>query len=111
MLYYTWRHGRPDKSGQFKPASDYAPEDRTGLNSRCSFAPLFALVASLATSSAIAGSPYQDRPNPVAAEQKRLAAIGVLNVPDRRGCVKDCLADINPCDPPELKRDGRCQEP
>lgn len=70
-----------------------------------------ALVMCLATSSAMAGSPDQDRPPPASAERKRSAAVGVSNVPDTRGCVKDCLADIDPCDPPEMKRDGRCQEP
>lgn len=31
------------------------------------------------------------------------------NVPDERGCVKWCIRDESPCDPPSFKRaDNRC---
>lgn len=32
-----------------------------------------------------------------------------VGVPDRDGCVKACIYDLSPCDPPEFKRaDNRC---
>ena len=32
-----------------------------------------------------------------------------LNVPDERGCIKQCIEDLTPCDPPLFKHaDGRC---
>ena len=34
---------------------------------------------------------------------------GVPNIPDEQGCVKLCIRDTSPCDPPQYKRtDGRC---
>ena len=63
-------------------------------------------------SPSLAGSPDRDQTISAAASAERLAAAGVLNVPDRHGCEKWCLHDMNPCDPPLFKRtDGRCEEP
>ncbi len=33
------------------------------------------------------------------------------NVPNRHGCVRQCIQDLSPCDPPSYKQaDGRCSE-
>ena len=34
-----------------------------------------------------------------------------FNVPDENGCVRICLQDTSPCDPPSFKHtDGRCSQ-
>ena len=75
--------------------------------------PLAAAILTIAAiSPASAGSPYGEPQRDRTARDARLAASGVINVPDLQGCVKWCLDDINPCDPIIFKRgDGRCQEP
>lgn len=46
---------------------------------------------------------------PALIPNEQMTLYDVPNVPDARGCVKMCVRDDSPCDPPSYKRaDNRC---